>query len=347
MVITVLVALFLCGSLLINRFILTSRSGGNKSSNTQSSAVLPPAPEQELIKVNIKAESSIKEFIVTRGMVEGFVAARGRSAASLLTAGLTLGFSDFLQEAAQKYPDNPHVAMAIFAEDCFPDVAKAQWAETLILRDPDNRVGYILMANLDIFSGKKDDGLEAMKQSLDATGYNTYYQEELISLKDFVMSAGGSDNDAAKIFYQAKKSADAPKAALPRVIVETTNSIVKHGKLDEDMNDSITALFLLGDDLRTSPKISTIDEKLLGADLNFFLCHNLIKEGLQNDDLVVKTLDRANNERVEIFSLEQDRKLIVNKNSLEELQRFYQLVSQFGEFEALRRLKTMPYKMIK
>jgi hypothetical protein len=68
----------------------------------------------------------------------------------------------------------------------------------------------------------------------------------------------------------------------------------------------------------------------------------LIGAGLPNDDLISKTLDRSNKEQMELNSLNDKRALLIEKGNPEELQRYYQQVSQVGEVEALRRLQGAP-----
>jgi hypothetical protein len=97
---------------------------------------------------------------LTAGQVESYLKENQRSAASLLAAFRTTGEQALLEEAMQKFPNDPQVAFeAAFKKDGSPEEQR-QWFDALKQSAPQNALGYYLSALNYFKSGQPDQAVQ-------------------------------------------------------------------------------------------------------------------------------------------------------------------------------------------
>jgi RNA polymerase sigma factor (sigma-70 family) len=156
------------------------------------------APVEDLQPTNLYARFKDKQPKLTAEQVEAYLKANGRKASSLLAAYRTSGDPALLQEAMQKYPNDPQVAFeAVFKEDASP-AERRQWLDAFKQSAPDNALANYLSA-LDYFkSGQTDQAV----QELAAASGKQQFQYSLDRYQDdeeAYLAAGYSVAEAKKL----------------------------------------------------------------------------------------------------------------------------------------------------
>ena len=103
----------------------------------------PDARSTNLLARLIKGEELPK---LTPEQVESYLAANQRSAGTLLAAFQATGDKRWLQEAKEKYPNDPVVAFMALSKSNTPE-ERRQWLDTLKRIAPDNALADYLSAN--------------------------------------------------------------------------------------------------------------------------------------------------------------------------------------------------------
>ena len=126
-----------------------------------------------------------------RAKVEAWLAKHHRDAMSLLTAFRALDDTNYLNEAATNYPNNPRVELAVLTRDEFP-ADRRKWLEMFKATSPSNSLANYLSAQ-DYFKNGNTDA--AVQELLAATGksqFDTYNIENILDSESLYSSSGDS-----------------------------------------------------------------------------------------------------------------------------------------------------------
>jgi hypothetical protein len=155
----------------------------------------PAATPEELQTTNLFSRIQ-KGVQLTAKQVEPYLKAHGRNAASLLAAYRTTGDPALLEEAMQKYPRDPLVALeAAFREGASPE-AQRQWLEAFKQAAPDNALPHYLLARNYFKAGQTD---QAVQELLAASGkplVQDYFVERMSDNEEAYLTAGYSPAEA-------------------------------------------------------------------------------------------------------------------------------------------------------
>ena len=126
---------------------------------------------------------------LTPEQIEHYVESHGRDARSLIVASMLGESKDkWLDEAAERFPDDPQVAAAILIKR--GDSSEAgQWVARLKEHDPSNSLGYLLAAKFAL-DGKDLDGAMMELSELESTRMNDFHDNWQSGLTDAYHSAG-------------------------------------------------------------------------------------------------------------------------------------------------------------
>ncbi len=157
--------------------------------NSQSTNLLAQFP-------GLKAKAPNK---LSAEQVESYLKANGRKAASLLAAYRTSGDHVLLEEAMQKYPDDPQVALeAVFRKDASPE-ERRQWLETFKQSDPANALPNYLSA-LDYFkAGQTDQAVQELVAASGKQQFEDYSAQRVQDNEQAYLAAGYSVTEANAI----------------------------------------------------------------------------------------------------------------------------------------------------
>ena len=128
----------------------------------QMTATAIASPTENAESTNLYSRLKDKNPKLTREQAEAYLKANGRNAASLLAAFRTSGDPALLQEAMQKYPNDPQVAFeATFDKDLSP-AEQRQWLNTFEKSAPNNAMANYLSALNYFTAGQIDQGVQEL-----------------------------------------------------------------------------------------------------------------------------------------------------------------------------------------
>ncbi len=127
---------------------------------------------------------------LTFAQVNAYADACGRDAQSLIVAARLSGDSDFLQEAALLYPENPMVQLEVaLAPSASPEDRRAA-LEAFKAVSPDNALGDYLSAHLSFSEGKYGEAANGLLASLDHGTLADFSEQIMAGTEQAYLSAG-------------------------------------------------------------------------------------------------------------------------------------------------------------
>jgi hypothetical protein len=140
-----------------------------------------------------------KSPTLTAEQVGPYLEANHRNAASLLAAYRTSKDPALLEEAKQKFPNDPQVAFeAAFEQGATPE-ERQQWLENWKNSDPDNSMADYLLARDDFKAGKPDQAVQELIAASGKGEYRDYTQARMQDDQDAYLSAGYSAAESESI----------------------------------------------------------------------------------------------------------------------------------------------------
>ena len=130
----------------------------------------------------------------TRGKVEEYLARHNRNAASLLAAFHGLSDTNYLNEAATNFPNDPRVQLTVLARNAFPE-ERRKWLDSFKTSSPSNSLANYLSAR-DYFKDNQPDA--AMKELSAAAGksqFKDYSMETILDGEELGRFSGSSADD--------------------------------------------------------------------------------------------------------------------------------------------------------
>lgn len=126
---------------------------------------------------------------LTPEQIEHYVESHGRDALSLIVASMLGGRGDkWLDEAAERFPDDPRVAAAMLIKRGSSSES-VQWIARLKKHDPGNSLGYLLAAK-SALEGKDLDGAMKELSALESTRMNDFHDIWKSGITEAYHSAG-------------------------------------------------------------------------------------------------------------------------------------------------------------
>jgi hypothetical protein len=135
---------------------------------------------------------------VSRDKVEDYLSANRRSADSLLGAFRATGDAALLQEATNRFPNEPRVAFAAWARSQSPEGAR-RWLDTLKAADPDNALGNYLSALQHFKAGEGDAAVKDLLAASQSNGWRDYILPGIQAAEEAYLAAGYSPVEAKAI----------------------------------------------------------------------------------------------------------------------------------------------------
>jgi hypothetical protein len=154
----------------------------------QPTATASAAPE-ELRRTNLVSRIQ-KGVQLTAKQVEPYLRAHGRNAASLLAAYRTTGDPALLEEAMQKYPKDPLVALEAASREGASPEAQRQWLEALKQSAPDNALPHYLLARNYFKAGQTDQAVQELIAAYGKPRVQDYFVDRMSDNEEAYLAAG-------------------------------------------------------------------------------------------------------------------------------------------------------------
>ena len=108
------------------------------------------------------------------------------------------GGLDYLKRAAELFPDDPRVQVAVLNMNLFPEQQR-EWLDRLKQSDPENPMGNYLSARDYLHGGNPEQALKELKDATGKSKYNDYTLARLQDTEEMYMQAGHSAAEAKAI----------------------------------------------------------------------------------------------------------------------------------------------------
>jgi RNA polymerase sigma factor (sigma-70 family) len=167
---------------------------------------------------------------LTHEQVEAYLKANGRKAANLLAAFDASGDSALMQEAMEKYPNDPQVDFRAALDKDLPPEQQRQWLNAFKQSAPNNSLANYLSAMNYFSSGQNDQAVQELNAAAAKSQFQDYTLNSVQTMEDAYLSAGYSGADAGML---AEAQTQLPQvAALKQLglnVVSLANSYQQSG----------------------------------------------------------------------------------------------------------------------
>lgn len=137
---------------------------------------------------------------IPRERVEAWLAKHHRNAASLLAAFRALEDTNYLNEAATNFPDNPQVQWAILARNAFPE-DRRKWLDSFKASSPSNSLANYLSAQDYLKSGQTNEAVTELLAASGKSQFSTYSTEAFLDGEELNQFAGKTPLESEQLAF--------------------------------------------------------------------------------------------------------------------------------------------------
>ena len=161
---------------------------------------------------NARPESTPDIEKLPRQKVEAWLAERNRDAVGLLAAFRALDDTNYLNEVATNFPNNPRVELAVLAHDEFPD-DRRKWLDLFKASSPSNSLANYLSAQDDFENGNSGAAIQELQAASGKSQFQTYAIESQLQEEDLAQSCGNSPFEADNLAMTGFSKENLPELA--------------------------------------------------------------------------------------------------------------------------------------
>ena len=133
---------------------------------------------------------------ISREQAEAWLAKHNRNAMSLLAAFRAMGDTNYLNEAATNFPNDPHVELAVLARDEFP-VERRKWLDLFKQSSPSNSLANYFSAEDDFKNGKSDEAVQELLAASGKEQFDSFQTESRLDGEELYLASGKSPIEAS------------------------------------------------------------------------------------------------------------------------------------------------------
>ena len=211
---------------------------------------------------------------IPREKVEEWLARHNRNAMSLLASFRALDDTNYLNEAATNFPNNPQVELAVLAHDEFPQ-DRRKWLDLFKNSSPGNSLANYLSAQDYFKSGNSAAAVQELQAASGKSQFDASLTEAKLDEEDLYLSAGCSTLDAAKESPSGWFQDDAPELATLKQLAMGMGDLQKQYLSAGDVN-SAASLAQMG---------MNLGDHLNGGDSGKYLINQLVSVAIEANSL--------------------------------------------------------------
>jgi hypothetical protein len=216
---------------------------------------------------------------IPREKVESWLAKHNRSATSLLAAFRALNDTNYLNEAATNFPNDPHVELAVLARDEFP-ADRRKWLDLLKASSPSNSLANYFSAQDYFKNGNTDAAVNELLAASDKTQFDNHATETRLDAEELYLDSGKSLTEATTYALGDMAGEDLPELATIKRVDQGIADLMQQ-KLTAGDADSAANLAQMG---------MIIADKLNSGDSGKYLINQLV--GMATEAIVLQHLDQ-------------------------------------------------------
>ena len=135
---------------------------------------------------------------IPREKVEDWLAKHNRSAVSLLVAFRALEDTNYLNEAATNFPNDPQVQWTILVRDAFPE-DRRKWLDSFKASSPGNSLANYLSAQDYLKNGQPAAAVQELLAASDKPQFNSYETESRLDEEELCLASGKSPLESTQM----------------------------------------------------------------------------------------------------------------------------------------------------
>jgi hypothetical protein len=211
---------------------------------------------------------------IPREKVEAWLAKHNRNAMSLLAAFRALDDTNYLNEAATNFPNNPQVELSVLAHDEFPQ-DRRKWLDLFKNSSPSNSLANYLSAQDYFKSGNSDDALQELQAASGKSQFDSFQTESRLDEEDLFLSSGKSPLEASTESLSGMVEEDGPELGALKQLAIGTGGLEKQYLAAGDAN-SAANLAQMG---------TTLGNQLESGDSGKYLINQLVSMAIEANSL--------------------------------------------------------------
>lgn len=175
-----------------------SRNSQSTPLGTRVSRSQPASPAAEAVEQPDDQLARLLALKLPRETIEEYLRLHNRSAQSLLAAfhasgdaNKPIGDLSYLKEAATNFPGDPHVQLAVLAQNAFPE-ARRQWLDVFKASSPGNSLANYLSAQDYFKNGQPDAAVKELLEASSKPQFANFTMETYLGEKEMYRANGKS-----------------------------------------------------------------------------------------------------------------------------------------------------------
>jgi hypothetical protein len=216
---------------------------------------------------------------IPREKVESWLAKHNRNATSLLAAFRAMGDTNYLNEAATNFPNDPHVELAVLARDEFP-ADRRKWLDLFKASSPSNSLANYFSAQDYFKNGNTDAAVNELLAAAGKSQFDNHAMEAQLDAEELYLDSGKSPREAATFALSAMAEEDLPELATIKHVDQGIADLMQQ-KLAAGDVDSTVNLAQMG---------MMIADKLNSGDSGKLLINQLV--GMATEAIILSHLDQ-------------------------------------------------------
>ncbi len=174
---------------------------------------------------------------VARERAEAWLASRGRDAAGLVGAWDLTGDEALLMEAAERFPGDPRVCVAMIWKLLGNGEDAAEWVDRLVTAEPQNPGALYLRAAAQHKAGASKEAMATLRGAVALSGkLDLHLRDRMVTVREAALASGAGVKDAAmlSIFGPLSRGGGAPYLnGGHRAVAEGIKAAVAAGDTEE------------------------------------------------------------------------------------------------------------------
>ena len=161
----------------------------------------PPPPK--ISTKNNAAEDAAEadpfaRFKIPSDKAEAWLAKHHRDAASLLAVFRAQGDTNYLNEAATNFPNDPRVQLAVLARDAFP-AERQKWLAAFERSSPNNSLANYLSAQNYFKAGKTDEAVKELLAASAKPQFDNFFIQNQLDGEELYQDSGKSTRESVEL----------------------------------------------------------------------------------------------------------------------------------------------------
>src|ERR1035437_2618389 len=214
-----------------------------------------------------------------REKVEAWLEKHNRNASSLLAAFRALGDTNYLNEAATNFPNDPHVELAVLSRDEFP-ADRRKWLDLFKASSPSNSLANYFSAQDYFKDGNTDAAVNELLAASGKSQFDSHATETQLDAEELYLDSGKSSREATSFAMSDMSGEDLPELATIKGVDHGIADLMQQ-KMDAGDADSAANLAQMG---------MMIGDKLNSGDSGKYLINQLV--GTATEAIVLQHLDQ-------------------------------------------------------